>query len=328
MRVPEDRTDRLDETIYSQLRTLADAEQAGADVAPIAETLLGTLSPLSPFQIEALERAYRSARYSALNNWPNEPWTRGRGLVAFLDRIFETRPRSRAAPPRTPKPALRWLKILDSSGFVREEMLNAIDGPPPSPILLAALLHSLNDHVPQVRAAANECFPRIGGTIATDVIVAAVPYLVRRPREWRHAQNSSVVQALLSLHDIRAGVRETLLTGKDGWLPRFFRDLLATDLADIWLEEIASKAAHPAIRARSILILTEGKVDGLVAYEGRWRDATWNRTRVVEVTVDIPALIATGARDRTVLVRKAAAQGLARHYKKRSRCATAARRLW
>jgi hypothetical protein len=53
MRVPEDRTDRLDETIYSQLRTLADAEQAGADVAPIAETLLGTLSPLSPFQIEA-----------------------------------------------------------------------------------------------------------------------------------------------------------------------------------------------------------------------------------------------------------------------------------
>lgn len=315
MRAPNDQYRRLDAAILGRIRQLADAEAAGADVTDIAEALIEALSPVSPFAIEALERAHRFANHYAPSNWAPEPVASASSLAGYVKRLLATRQGPTPPSPRVAPPGLRWLKILAWSGFVRESTFKAIDEPPPAPIFLAALLHGLNDHVAQVRAAANECFLRIGGRIAPDIVIAAAPYLVRRPREWRHAENSTVITALLSVPEVRAGIRELLTTGQDGWLPRFFRDVLFTDLADGWLEELASKAVHPAIRARSIMILADGRVDGLLAYEGRWRNPSWNRTRPVAVPFNAEALIATGARDRTVIVRKAAAQGLIRHYK-------------
>jgi hypothetical protein len=133
---------------------------------------------------------------------------------------------------------------------------------------------------------------------------------------WANANDREASFMLLKREDVGHSIRALLMASNAAWLPRFFRDLLSSDIADGWLVDLATEARHPAIRARSTIVLVEGKVDRLVEFRSLWRNPLRNPVRPVDTPFDIEALISAGARDRTVAVRKAAAEGLVRHFRR------------
>jgi len=308
MHAPDFRDKRLAGETIRRLDAFAAVEESGTDSAALAAALVDELADLSPFRFRTLERAVRDAyRYAPYRAGRHEP-----SLAARVKGLFV----APKAPPRLPpSPIGRWLRMMHPNGYVREEVLTAIDEPPPGAVFLVAVLQALNDHVPQVRAAAEQCLVRVRDQISDAVITAAVPYLVTRRASWKEPGDRQAIAALLDREGVRDAIRTLLTTSPAAWLPRFFRDLLALEIADTWLAGLATEARHPAIRARSTLVLVEGKVDRILEYQGLWRDPLRNQVRIVDADFDLGRLIATNARDRTVIVRKAAAEGLVRHYR-------------
>lgn len=308
MHAPEFRDSRLGGDTIGRLDQLAIAEAFGRESASLSDALIEELSSLSPFRIAALERATRDAHRYAPDHAPKrEP-----GVAGRMRRLFVSEQTPARVPPSR---SGQWFRLMHPDGYIREATLKEIDEPPPAPIFLGALLLCLNDHVPQVRTAASQCFRRLDGFIPATVIADTVPYLVTRQFTWWNVEDRQAIDALLAPAEVRIAIKSLLMTSLAAWLPRFFRDLLASDIADSWLIELATGARHPAIRARSILVLVEGRVDRLPAFRSRWRDRLHNPERPVDVSFDIAALIAAGARDRTVKVRKAAMEGLVRHHR-------------
>ena len=308
MHAPEFRDTRLARDTIRRLNEFAAAEETGRESAHLAEALIEELSDLSPFHATALQRAVRDAYRYAPDHTPTQrsgPTERPANLI-FTPALPGRSPPSRAG---------RWLRLMHANGYVREEVLKGIDEAPPAPIFLAALLLSLNDHVPQVRAEASQCLGRLHETTSAAVISATVPYIVTRWPGWAKAKDREANLVLLKREDVGPSIRSLLIASNAAWLPRFFRDLLSSDIADGWLVDLATEARHPAIRARSTIVLVEGKVDRLVEFRSLWRNPLRNPARRVDTPFDIAALISTGALDRTVAVRKAAAEGLIRHYR-------------
>lgn len=308
MPAPEFRDTRLARDTIRRLDEFAAAEETGGESAHLAHALIEELSDLSPFHATVLQRAVRDAYRHAPDRAPK----RGSALAERLANLIFTP----ALPGRSPpSPVGRWLRLMHANGYVREEVLKAIDAAPPAPIFLAALLLSLSDHVPQVRAEASQCLGRLHETTSTAVISATVPYIVTRWPGWAKAKDREAGLAFLRREDVSHAIRALLMASNATWLPRFFRDLLSSDIADGWLVDLATEARHPAIRARSTIVLVERKVDRLVEFRSLWRNPLRNPTRTVDTPFDVAPLISTGARDRTVTVRKAAAEGLVRHYR-------------
>jgi hypothetical protein len=308
MHAPDFRDKRLPGDTIRRLDAFAIAEESGGESAELAEALIEELSSISPFGITALERAVRDAYCYAPYRMPKRrPTLLERCAVLFT------------APTEAPRLPLsqpgQWLRLMHPNGYVREAVLKAVHQPPPAPIFLAALLLALNDHVPQVRTAAGQCLERLHETVSSAVISATAPYIVTRWPNWANANNRQASFVLLKREDVLASIRFLLGSSNAAWLPRFFYALLASDIADAWLVDLAKGARHPAIRARSTLVLVEGKVDRLVEFRSLWRDPLRNVVRPVNASFDVSALITIGARDRTVAVRKAAAEGLVQHYR-------------
>lgn len=308
MHPPDYRDNRLAGEMIRRLDAFAAAEESGVESAHLAAALIDELSGISPFRFTALERAVREAyRYAPQGTDRHEP--------TLAERVKRLLVAPIAAPRLSPSPQGRWIRMMHPNGYIREEVFTAIDQPPPAPVFLAALLQSLNDHVPEVRAAAEQCLVRVRDRMSDTVITAVVPYLVTRRASWQDPGDRAAVAALLDREDARNAIRALLMTSHAAWLPRFFRNLLALAIADPWLVDLATGAGHPAIRARSTLVLVEGKVDRLLEFQGLWRDPLRNQVRIVEVAFDVGRLISTNAKDNTVTVRKAAAEGLVRHYR-------------
>jgi hypothetical protein len=308
MHAPDFRDTRFARDTIHRLDEFAASERTSHESARLAAALIEELSNLSPFEATALQRAVRNAYHYA----PDRPSKQKSGIPERLAKLIFTP----ALPGRSPPfPIGRWFRLMHANGYIREEALKAIDEPPPAPIFLAALLLGMSDHVPQVRAAASQCLDRLHETISTAVILATVPYIVTRWPGWANANDREASFMLLKREDVGHSIRALLMASNAAWLPRFFRDLLSSDIADGWLVDLATQARHPAIRARSTIVLVEGKVDRLVEFRSLWRNPLRNPVRRVDIPFDIEALISAGARDRTVAVRKAAAEGLVRHFR-------------
>jgi hypothetical protein len=308
MHAPDFRDRRLPGDTIRRLDAFAAAEESGSESMELAEAVIAELSSTSPFGVTALERAVRDAYRYAPYREPKRQLT----LAERFTGLFAAPTEAPRLPPSRPG---QWLRLMHPNGYVREAVLQAIDGPPPASIFLAALLLALNDHVPQVRDAARQCLERLQDATPTAVISATVPYIVTRWPNWANASDREASFGILKREDVLASIRLLLTNSNAAWLPRFFRDLLASDIADAWLVDLATEARHPAIRARSTLVLVEGQVDRLVEFRSLWRNPLRNPVRAVKASFDASTLISAGARDRTVAVRKAAAEGLVRHYR-------------
>ncbi|WEZ84139.1 hypothetical protein P6U16_05475 [Rhizobium sp. 32-5/1] len=263
----------------------------------------------APAIARVIGRALNTAR------WTTAPTPTG--LIERVKTIWQT------PEPTLPTPEdFVWFCLCDTDGFARERALRGITMPPPSAMRLALLMIRLNDWVPQVRAAAQDCLRRVEAGITPAVFVDALPYCLQAlPLASRMDDGGAALIALVSRPDIHALIAERLMHGEGGAIVRIFRDLMSTDLFDAHLPALAISARDTTIRARALRILLDGAVEDIPVIREFWISRKLGIKRPVAGTASRPiahvpaaqALITRAARDRTVAVRKAAAQGLVRH---------------
>ncbi len=217
------------------------------------------------------------------------------------------------------EPDLAWLLLFHGDGRWRELALDRIAGPPGSAFRFIAITLRLNDWVEQVRAAAAECARRAFPSTSPAIIADAAPILLLRRRQWtRWRGEANVLDAALARRDVADQLALHLIQGRTGPLARVLGQALRQDAMDRHLPALARTAIQPAVRARALRTLIDGRATWPEGYGQQWVDKSLglSRRKVVTGSRDIARqgsmrdLITAGAADQATAVRKAAADGL------------------
>jgi hypothetical protein len=292
--VPTDTRAELQKLIASTMSRSA----AVGDV----DRLIAGLSVLSPKAIHEIELMVGVL-----------PWTAKRKFRRAWS-IVPSGPISEIEPAPAP------LLMFNRSGFVREAALRAIDQLPDTPFYVAALVWRLNDWVPQVRRAAEDCALRVLPGLSSRAVAGAAPFLLERMPYWgRWAGTPQIVLDTLARHDC---VAELALRFQTEQIPaRALRGALRLALIDDHLSSLSRTAKRPEFRAIALKALIDGEINWITHYEREWVDKSYGIERCVPALARRPvsrsesvdALISRGAADRSPAVRRVAASGLVRH---------------
>ena len=217
---------------------------------------------------------------------------------------------------------LAWLNLFNYDGIFREAALQGIKEPPRSGFWMAALLYRLADWVPEVRRAAERCILHLGDTIRPDIVIDALAFALAPENASRMSLNGQPAGLhFLARSDVFEDLQARLLLEPIGGSHRLLRQITATtNRFDHMLDALAHTARHPAVRARALKLLLTGRAEDISGYRqvyvkssNMFHHEAVVTSRQLEVSADVPALIAAGARDSAATVRKIAADGLVLH---------------
>lgn len=216
-------------------------------------------------------------------------------------------------------PDYGWLLLFHWNGYVREQALDAIITPPASPFFFAALAWRLNDWVGAVRRAAVRCAERVLPRIDPRVAATAAPYLLERRLTWgRWRDEADALDSAFGHRGVMADLAIYVQGQSTGPAATCLRHALRYPDIDEHLPGIAAAAVQPSVRAVAYRCLMTGKAIRPVGYEWAWIDKRYGLRKRVPVLAsrDIRTgrsgaeWIRDGLRDRSVLVRKVAADAL------------------
>jgi hypothetical protein len=236
-------------------------------------------------------------------------------LGAFINRL--------AGSPLDPDPDLAPLLLFHGDGRVREAALNRLEGPARSPFFFGAIAFRLNDWAPPVRAAAAAAAARIFPATPPDTVADAALSLLGVSRLWRRWDDEeAVLDAAFAREDVAAARAQRLTDARHGPMPSVLRHALRRSGMDAHLPTLAAEAVIPGVRAVALRALIERRALWSVGFERQWVDRSmgvWRRKRVfaerpVATTLEMEALVLAGARDRSAIVRKVAAEALSRRH--------------
>lgn len=218
-------------------------------------------------------------------------------------------------PVRVVEGDLAWVLIHAADGRLREAALRALQGPPAGAFELAAMLHRLNDWVPQVRAAAEGWLARatVAPGLAAEVLVALWPRTQRFTR-WSDAGRAGRA-ALAARPEVLAALAERLAAARGGTPGEVLRLAMRDPGFDVHLPALAGGAALPMVRAAAVAALLSGRVwwrGGLAKQRGP-EGVTWAEApegRALTLAPDRLAVAEAAARDRAASVRKLPAGAL------------------
>lgn len=229
------------------------------------------------------------------------------GAVSDLDRLF----------------------LFHPDGYVREAALRAWEGPARTGFEIAAIAYRLNDWVLPVRSAAQDCAARVFPEAEAGRAVEALLFLLQRMPEWQRWQglqaeppeNGGVLNDLMARPDVCARLAEHLRLARTGPTARLLQRAARWPGLDPALPDLARRAFLPSVRACALRFLIEERATWPEGTRREWVDKTYGLARRVRVigerrlvrTSDLETLIAMGAGDRSGLVRRVAADGLAVH---------------
>jgi hypothetical protein len=218
-------------------------------------------------------------------------------------------------------PILAPVLMFSRNGYVREAALKAVSQLPDTTFFLAALVWRLNDWVEPVRRAAEGCAKRELPRFSTRTVVGTAPFLLERMPNWgRWISPPPIVLDTLARPEC---VQELVVQfEKTTDIPAgALRSAFRFGLLDHHLLSISLTAKRPEFRAVALKAMLDGVVTWVTHYERQWVDKRYGITRRVPIlarrAVPRPApvdmLIRQGAADRSLLVRRAAADGLVEH---------------
>lgn len=223
---------------------------------------------------------------------------------------------------RTPK--LEYLFLFHGSGYLRQAALDKLDGPLPGPFYVGAIVHRLNDWVPEVRRAARACLARTAPVTDPGFIATAALHLLVRTESWRRWQSGAQpFDDLLTAPDVARRLAEAIATSAVGPMGRTLRAALRDPALDPHLPDLLRNARQPSVRAVVLKTLLDERARWPgTEIEKRWIDKSlgqfryeriW-RERPLERPLPLRALLEIGAADRAASVRKVAASGLIAHF--------------
>lgn len=263
------------------------AEQAFALVADASTSM-----PLS--SLDALEK---HLRYEL---WPDTHQT-------------GNRERTRTRPQRH----LSWLDLCNADGYVRERTLRCLLAAP-NALFLTLALRRLNDWVPEVRAAACEQLPRIAHASAPQHVAQALWQVLANIDSWGRieAAERDILENLIAMEPVALALYKRISEAPAGPATLILVQVTRTPTFDPWLQTITNNAIQPAVRARSLRFLLEGRATWMAGRAWTWTDLKWCKgkfepvtgERALAVTYPLQELLEAALRDSSPTVRRVAAE--------------------
>lgn len=283
--------------------------QADGEIASSLSRALGLLADLDPSHVARADGEIAAA--AGLYRQP--PQSR-------FSSIFS--PRRSAAAQLLQIPGLEYLFIFHRDGRLREAALLKITGGLPNPFLFAAVLWRLNDWAEPVRQAARRCANRSFAATKPAIIARTAAELLVRQATWQRWQDErSVLDEVFGRSDVAEELASLMSIAATGPQASTLRYALRTPALDMHLEQLASNAVQPSVRAVALGALIDGKVYWPSGSVWRWIDKPMGLRRrqaifdhrVVAIAQPVRALIERGLRDKSAVVRRVALNGIMGH---------------
>lgn len=283
------------------------------DVADAIRRYLQATAMEAPDAFAALNRATSAVASGKLNVWErtirNELLAAQHGRSAGSWKFWEK-----------PTRFASWLDLCNADGWKREAVLRAASGPAPNGLFLAFAIRRLNDWVPQVRAAARENLLRMATASDPQHVADALWAQLPHCSSWGRLDGSDlhVLTELIALKGPSRALHDRLLTATAGPGPVVLAQAARTAALDSWLEETASLAVQPAVRATAFRFLFERRASWSVGREWKWIDLKWCigrlepvlQTRELTVRSDVYKLLQLALNDASAMVRRVGADAL------------------
>lgn len=246
-------------------------------------------------RIEEFERAVREELWAAEQNRSRSLWKRW------------TRPKQVAS----------WLDLCTYKGHKRESALRATSGGAPNRLLFALALRRLNDWVPEVRTAARETVPRVAVNSNPQDVADVLWIVLAHWNTWGRMKSvdRDVVIGLTAIDGVANDLRNRILRATAGATAQVLSQCVRSPAFDQWIGDFAKHAAQPAVRARAIRWLLEGRATWLVGRKWTWTDPQWCEgrfepvfeSRSIAASEASIATLSAAISDKSVAVRRVAA---------------------
>ncbi|RUO31660.1 hypothetical protein CWE12_01290 [Aliidiomarina sedimenti] len=217
---------------------------------------------------------------------------------------------------------LTWLDLVSWDGHRREKSLRALSGAAPNTFFFSLAVRRLNDWVPQVRAAAGEKLPEIAKATDPRYVVEALCIALSNWTSWGRIEEAGkkVLLQIICEKEIADSLRFKLISSTSGPMPSLFSQLGRTPILDGYVNEIASLAIQPSVRAKAYRSLFEGRIAWVEGRKWEWTDKSYGEGRlkpvVAERKLDVQTplydLIKKSSEDRSSIVRRISAEILIR----------------
>lgn len=282
--------------------------------AEMAATCRHAVAQMSPADFNDLSDELRSIA------WSYRPNTEG--PLKGWRRVWRMLTRKRVATPDmlAEHPDLAWLLMFHGNGYIRQAAVEALQGPPQSPLEFVALVCRLNDWVGAVRASALERCRALLADADPAVICEAAFWLQPHMMVLNRIEDEAkaLVVEVTYRADVLALMKADFMGTRGGSVGRTFRRVLSRPGLDDSLLAFSTQAALPAIRAAATSALLEQKATWFTGYGKQWVDKRYGisrrtsqfASRPITVAVDARQVLETASKDRSSQVRKVAADAL------------------
>lgn len=215
-----------------------------------------------------------------------------------------------------------WLELICRDGFKREKALQTISGPAPNTFFFSLAVRRLNDWVPQVRQAARQALPKITKTTDPHFVVEALYIAFSNWNSWGRIQeiDKKILLQIICDEKIAILLKSKVTLSPSGPMPSLFSQLGRTSILDDKIEEIATFAVQPMVRAKAYRALYEKRITWFESWHWEWDDIRYCKRkrkaiigeRTLEINIPLLELIRRSSEDRSSIVRSVSAEILIR----------------
>lgn len=286
----------LEMKLSAALKEFVETKKSSSKVVSDLSPVIKTTSKLPLANLEYWERYIREEYDNALASGYSSKW-----------KFWESN-----------TPRITLLDLCSWDGYRREKALRAIGGKVPNRFFLALVLRRLNDWVPQVRQAAQNVLLKVLVNTEPSYVADVICFTLSHWSSWKRIDSSNRKTLLdtLSNKEIANQIKLKMLNSTSGPLGSILSELGRVDALDNSLEEIATDAIQPSLRAKAYRSLFEGNISWFEGREWEWIDRRYNKGRMKPIVAERalttkPKLLPTlnlAAKDRSSLVRRVAAE--------------------
>ena len=290
----------MEDNIISALNDFANSINTGGKVIGDMSALIDVTSQLSHTNFDYWERFIRSEFSLALRDSTPPKW-----------KVWSQ-----------PNELLTWLELVNWDGYKREKSLRTLSGPAPNTFFFSLAVRRLNDWVPQVREAAREKLPEIAKVTRPEYVVEALCITLSNWNSWGRIEDvdKEVLLQIICEDKIADSLRSKLISSTSGPMPSLFSQLGRTSILDEKIEDIASLAVQPSVRAKAYRSLFEGRIVWIEGRKWEWTDIRYCEGRLkpivserrLNVKLSLLELLKISSQDRSSMVRRISAEILIR----------------
>ncbi|GAB2192104.1 hypothetical protein MAH1_37130 [Sessilibacter sp. MAH1] len=239
----------------------------------------------------------------------------------FSTAMRESTP-SKWKPWSKPIEILTWLDLTSWDGYRREKTLRTLSGAAPNTFFFSLAVRRLNDWVPEVRAAARDTLLELAKASNPEYVVEALCVALSNWGSWGRIEDADkdVLLNIIGDENIAQSLIQKIMFSASGPMTSLFSQLGRTPILDGRMEEIASFAVQPSLRAKAYRSLFESRVTWLEGRKWVWTDIRYCEKKLIPIvserklSVETPILdlLQKSAKDRSSIVRRVSAEILIR----------------